>query len=77
MQVLAASCEPVFAMTGKEALGPVHTETFSCVFVLFQVFVFDFLEYSKQFKKAGKRFRVYGALLHIHNFGDSIKLQYS
>ena len=24
MQVLAASCEPVFAMTGKEALGAVY-----------------------------------------------------
>ena len=27
MQVLAASCEPVFAMTGKEALDSVHIET--------------------------------------------------
>ena len=29
MQALAASCEPVFAMTGKEALGLVQTLNFS------------------------------------------------
>ena len=42
---------------------PVHTETFSCVFVSFQVnelVVLDSLENSKQYKNAGKRFRVYG-----------------
>ena len=46
-------------------LGPVHTETFSCVFVLFQVMswvVLDSLQNSKQYKSAGKRFRVYGGL---------------
>ena len=45
-----------------------HTETFPCVFVLFhasnELVVLDSLEnYSKQYKNAGKRFRVYGAIV--------------
>ena len=36
--------------------GPVHTETFPCVLILFTVF-----HYLKQYKNAGKRFRVYDA----------------
>ena len=34
MQALAASCEPVFAMTGKEALDYVHTVSFSLGFYI-------------------------------------------
>ena len=44
--------------------GPLHTETFSCVFVLFTVLKGDreqSAHYLKQYKNAGKRFRVYGA----------------
>ena len=50
-------------------IGPVHTETFPCVFVLFQVMSWLFsipLENSKQYKNAGKRFRVYGALNYVN-----------
>ena len=48
--------------------GPVHTETFSCVFVLFQVMSWLFsitLENSKQYKNAGKLSRVFGASVSL------------
>ena len=44
--------------------APVHTETFSCAFVLFTVLKGienNPAHYLKQYKNAGKRFRVYGA----------------
>ena len=51
----------------NEFLGPVHTETFPCVFVLFTVLKEiennQLIDYLKQYKNAGKRFRVYGALI--------------
>ena len=54
-----------FIKNSEWVLGLVHTETFSCVFVLllFSRESGTTSHYLKQYKNAEKRFRVYGAFL--------------
>ena len=54
-------CPYAYGASVNQAWGLVHTETFSCVLVSFTVL--KGIENNQQYKNAGKRFHVYGALV--------------
>ena len=64
------SCAYAYVASVNQALGPVHTKTFPCVFVLFTVLK-GIETIQKRYKNAGKRFRVHGVEYMFHTVSFS------